>query len=264
LHANKKFIFRLGSGSFAEGHKVGIEDRDDSKYSILRLGNRKQIVETCAIDSPPILKRGPIVLYEFEGCPFCRKVREAVSMLSLEVEFRPCPQGSSFRREIKEEYGSSSTFPFMRDPNTGVEMFESDDIIRYLYRTYGVGEPPASLQKGILNTLTAGFGLVFRVNRGNKRKNSDPPKLPLILWSCEGPSFTKLVKEELCELQIAHVQISCPRGSPQRQRLFEKTGRFQIPYLEDPNTGVSLFESSAIIEYLNAMYAVEEPFIKYM
>ena len=210
------------------------------------------------------MNRGPILLYEFEGCPFCRKVREAVSILSLEVEFRPCPQGSSFRREIKELYGAKSCFPFMRDPNTGVEMFESDDIIRYLFRTYGVGDVPSSLQKGISTTLTAGLGLLFRVNRGGVKRSSDPPNLPLILWSSEGSPYAKIVKEELCELQIAHLQISCPRGSPQRQRMFEKTGRFQVPYLEDPNTGVSLYESSAIIEYLEVMYAVEKPLIKYM
>ncbi len=258
------FALRLGSGSFAEGYEVSIGDRDESRYTFAKFGNTKQLVETCAIDSPPKLNRGPIVLYEFEGCPFCRKVREAVSMLSLEVEFRPCPQGSSFRREIKEQYGAKSTFPFMRDPNTGIEMFESDDIILYLFRTYGVGDVPSSLQKGILNTLAASFSLLFRVNRGGKRKSSDPPEKPLILWSGEGSPYAKLVKEELCEMQIAHLQISCPRGSPQRQRMFEKTGRFQIPYLEDPNTGVSLHESSAIIEYLQAMYAVEKPFIEYM
>lgn len=38
----------------------------------------------------------PIVLYEFEGCPFCRKVREAVAILDLDIEFRPCPQVSKW------------------------------------------------------------------------------------------------------------------------------------------------------------------------
>lgn len=35
----------------------------------------------------------PIEIYEFEGCPFCRKVREAVNILDLDVVFYPCPQG---------------------------------------------------------------------------------------------------------------------------------------------------------------------------
>lgn len=256
------FITRFGSGSFAEGYRLSIGDRDDSRYTLAKIGNSKQIVESCSIDAPPTLNRGPIVLYEFEGCPFCRKVREAVSMLSLEVEFRPCPQGSLFRREIKDRYGQKSTFPFMRDPNTGIEMFESDDIIRYLFRTYSTGDIPSSLKSGIANTLTAGLGLLLRANRGGVGRSSDPPELPLTLWAGEGSPFSKLVKEQLCELQIAHVQIPCPRGSPHRERMLQKTGRFQIPYLEDPNTGVALYESSAIIEYLEAVYAIEKPDIK--
>ncbi len=255
---------RGGSGSWAEGHEVKIVPRDDSKYTFAKILDKYQLEETCSIDAPIVYNRGPIVLYEFEACPFCRKVREAVSILSLEVEFRPCPQGSKYRKEIKEEYGTKATFPFMRDPNTGVEMFESDDIIQYLFTTYGKGDVPDSLKGGILTTLTAGVGLSFRIKRGSRTKFSEPPEKPLILWSGEGSPFTKLVKEELCELEIRHLQISCPRGSVQRQRMFEKTGRFQIPYLEDPNNGVSLYESSAIIEYLNKMYGVQMSPVEYM
>ena len=37
-----------------------------------------------------------------------------------------------------------------------------------------------------------------------------------------------------------------------------KTGvQFQVPYLVDPNTGVALFESIEIIEYLEAVYTVD-------
>ena len=35
------------------------------------------------------------------------------------------------------------------------------------------------------------------------------------------------------------------------------TGAFvQVPYIEDPNTGTAMFESSKIIQYLNETYAV--------
>jgi glutathione S-transferase len=36
----------------------------------------------------------------------------------------------------------------------------------------------------------------------------------------------------------------------------DKRGHFQVPYLEDPNEGVYLFESSAIVKYLEDTYAV--------
>ena len=31
----------------------------------------------------------PIVLYDMEGCPYCRRVREALTALNLDVEIRP-------------------------------------------------------------------------------------------------------------------------------------------------------------------------------
>lgn len=31
---------------------------------------------------------------------------------------------------------------------------------------------------------------------------------------------------------------------------------WQVPYLEDPNTGIQMFESAEIIEYLRATYAL--------
>lgn len=39
------------------------------------------------------------------------------------------------------------------------------------------------------------------------------------------------------------------------QELLDKRGHFQVPYLEDPNEGVYLFESSAIVKYLEDTYA---------
>jgi len=31
----------------------------------------------------------------------------------------------------------------------------------------------------------------------------------------------------------------------------------QVPFLEDPNTGIEMFESAEIIEYLRATYALQ-------
>jgi hypothetical protein len=33
----------------------------------------------------------PLELYEFEACPFCRKVREALTLLDLDAIIYPCP-----------------------------------------------------------------------------------------------------------------------------------------------------------------------------
>ena len=40
----------------------------------------------------------PIRLYEFEACPFCRRVRETATYLDLELEVYPCPKDSQVHR----------------------------------------------------------------------------------------------------------------------------------------------------------------------
>lgn len=37
----------------------------------------------------PIQPAKPLKLYEFEGSPFCRRVREAITLLNLDVEIYP-------------------------------------------------------------------------------------------------------------------------------------------------------------------------------
>jgi hypothetical protein len=41
----------------------------------------------------------PLALYDFEACPYCRKVREALSILDLDADVYPCPQGGPRYRE---------------------------------------------------------------------------------------------------------------------------------------------------------------------
>jgi len=84
----------------------------------------------------------PVILYEYEASPFCRKVREACSMLDLVVEYRPCP-GARFGWSDSMSLVTEGlrTVPFMIDPNAELDseankgMFESDDIISYLFDT---------------------------------------------------------------------------------------------------------------------------------
>ena len=254
LSATAPALLRAASGVFAQGYKIEIIPRDDSKYAYAATRDR-QIRET-GVYRPPI---EPIILYEFESCPFCRKVREACSMLSLPVRFRPTPKnGRRFREEIKKKHGSSATFPYMEDPNTFSSMFESQNIIEYLFRVYGNGDPvPWTLRDSPLVPLTAGLGVgLFRLGAGGQYEFANIPEKPLVLWAYEGSPFCKVVRERLSSLELEHIVMYTPRGSENRQKLWEKTGRFQVPYLEDPNTRVNLFESEAIVEYINKQYAV--------
>jgi len=76
------------------------------------------------------------------------------------------------------------------------------------------------------------------------------------LYGYEASPFCKIVRERLVELELPHIQRTCGRGSSKRNELYMKTGRFQVPYLEDPNTDVKLFESADILDYLNEVYVV--------
>lgn len=104
----------------------------------------------------------PVVIYEFDACPFCKKVREMVCYLDLDVLFYPCPQGGpNFRPEAIAK-GGKSRFPYMEDPNTGAAMYESDDIIKYLADTYGDGTVPLALRLGAATAITAGLSGIGR------------------------------------------------------------------------------------------------------
>ena len=75
-------------------------------------------------------------LYEFEACPFCRRVREAISYLDLEVTIVPCGQGSRHREHVVAAAAKAGrakpSFPYLEDDAAGVRLFESEDIVNHL------------------------------------------------------------------------------------------------------------------------------------
>lgn len=254
--ASLPFVLRAATGVFPVGYKVELVPDDPNVYSFQHgLPGGRMVKETCTTASLP-RPQAPVRLYEFEGCPFCRKVREAVSILDLDVLYLPCPQGGTVYRPEAKERGAKA-FPYMVDENTGAEFGESDDIISYLFSQYGGGEPvPASLALPVgLTGIMNGLGLIGRLGAGSRYRKAKMPEQPLKLWAYEPSPFCKLVREVLCELELPHVQYSTPRGSAKRDELFARRGLFQAPYLEDPNTNVAMFESSEIIKYLTETYA---------
>ncbi|KAH7855388.1 hypothetical protein Vadar_024275 [Vaccinium darrowii] len=254
LGASLALIFRFGTGALVSGYSASFVAKNEippDKYALEIAGFK--LKETSKLGPRP---EKPIEIYEFESCPFCRKVREIVAVLDLDVLFYPCPRnGPNFRPKVGQ-MGGKQQFPYMVDPNTGVTMYESDDIIKYLVGKYGDGNVPFLLSLGLLTTLMEGFAMIGRMGRGSSYTPSKLPPKPLEVWAYEPSPFCKLVREVLVELELPHLLRSCARGSPKRQILYEKAGHFQVPYLEDPNTGVQMFESAEIVEYLRATYAL--------
>lgn len=74
-------------------------------------------------------------VYQFEQCPFCKKVREKLTELQIDFIARQVmPNGD--RQRVKDVSGQTGV-PVLVDPNTDTVMPESDDIVDYLEEHYG-------------------------------------------------------------------------------------------------------------------------------
>jgi glutathione S-transferase len=196
----------------------------------------------------------PLALYEFEGCPYCHKVRAALSVLDLDAHVMPCPKRGTRFRPALEERGGKQQFPYLVDPNSGKEMYESDDIVRYLFRTYGTGRPPLLLVPSPLVDVAAMFAAALRFGQGVYVRASRAPEQPLELWSFEASPYCRIVREALCTLEIPYLLRNVAKGSPRRPQFLERSGKIQVPFIADPNTGVEMFESNDIVRYLEETY----------
>jgi len=197
----------------------------------------------------------PLELYEFEACPFCRKVREALTVLDLDALVLPCPKGGPRFREDVKRRGGKYQFPYLVDPNTGKEMYESDEIVAYLFERYGAGGPPALLAPGALTDLSAGLASALRPGFGSRYRPAQAPERPLELWSFEASPFCRIVRECLSSLELPYRLHNVGKGSPKRPAFAARSGKMMVPWLADPNTGVTMFESAEIVRYLERTYA---------
>jgi hypothetical protein len=154
-------------------------------------------------------------------------------------------------------------------------MYESADIIDYLYKTYGRRPAPMRLLRP-LHVSSSVLAGTLRLRAGSQARPSKAPKKPLELFSFESSPYSRRVRELLCELELPYLLRSTGKAAWQdlgpsalratlfptrpvegrtRTELLERAGKVQVPYLVDQNTGTAMFESEAIREYLLATYA---------
>jgi glutathione S-transferase len=74
-------------------------------------------------------------LYQFEGCPYCKKVREKLSELNLDYLCRNVRIGTA-KRQIIVTIGGIDQVPFLVDYDNDIKMYESDKIVEYLQTNY--------------------------------------------------------------------------------------------------------------------------------
>lgn len=216
-------------------------------------------------------------LFDMEGSPYCRRVREALTALGLDAEIFPCPRRGKRFRPTAQKLGGKRQFPLLVDPNTSTVLYESADIVDYLFKTYAGRPTPRAYRAGVLKPVLGGLGSLARGMRGTTARRARRPKQLLELWSFESSPYSRLVRERLTELELAYVLHNIgkeqfadmgpaalrvrpgpyvPQPGGRREQVLAAHGRVQVPYLEDPNTGTKLYESADIIDYLEQQYAV--------
>eukprot|EP00736_Rhodelphis_marinus_P001972 Rmarinus@m.3461 len=207
-------------------------------------------------------------LYEYEGCPFCRIVRETLGTLDLDVIIYPCPvvgsvsQPSRYRPEV-EAMGEKLEFPFLVDDNTGVKLHGCGPIKEYLWKTYGGdAQPPRTphcILPGALSSLTPFFAAIVRPCHGNLRDVSRDADHPLELYGYEGHPQCRRVRETLTSLELPYRLTNLARGSRKRDTFYQEKGSGAgLPYLFDPNTRFYSDCTEKIIDYLRYTYKVKD------
>lgn len=229
----------------------------------------------------PLQPEKPLKLYEFEGSPFCRRVREVLTTLNLDYEVYPCPKGGERYRQEMKKLGGKRQFPFLVDDNTGDQLYESQDIIHHLFKHYGrSGKTPKKYASYPKIPVAAFAGTIVNGARGvwvNKQTlKREAPQQLLELWGFEASPYTRIVRAELTELELpfkfhntakerwqdqglAVLRLKpgkyVPLAGGKREQVLKLMGdNIQVPYLIDPNTGVELFESAEIVKYLKKQY----------
>ena len=178
-----------------------------------------------------------------------------MSELDIDYISHTVAKGSAKRAELKGR-GGKIMVPYLIDPNTGTEMYESEDIIDYLHRKYGSGRSMASKVLSPLNTASAVFSGIARPNRGShvKSPRTEQPEQVLELYNFEASPYCRKVRETLNELDLDYRVHNVAKKGRKRPELIERGGKMMVPYLIDPNTGSEMYESDDIVRYLHATY----------
>jgi glutaredoxin 3 len=87
-----------------------------------------------------------LTLYYKPACPFCQRVMQMAENFNVELDLRDVEESEEAMAELLEKGGQKVT-PFLVDTESGVSMYESNDIIDYLRDVAKTATPVASVNK---------------------------------------------------------------------------------------------------------------------
>ncbi len=192
-------------------------------------------------------------LYEFETCPFCRKVREAIQALDLDVLVWPCPKRGTRHRPRAKRLGGRAQFPLLIDPNADLVLYESDAIVRHLFERYGRTRVPWPLGAGAAGTVLSMLAGAPHPGEGTFVVANEAPDAPLELYADEGSAEARRVRARLCALEVPYVLHPMAQGGAHEAELGRRG--LHSPTLVDAASSVELCGADAALAHLERFRA---------
>jgi len=222
----------------------------------MRLGRGNRVSPSVASNRP----QQSLILYSYEGNQFCRVVREVLTELDIVYELRSAGKESPRRVELASITGGSSQCPYLIDPNTGVSMSESADIVEYLYKNYALWTPPSEILEwastNVMSLAKPLFAVLAPLQAGEKAADSnfqenleqairdikaEVANEPVVVYTYELSPFATETKLLLDRLDVEYQEISLGKewipgliaenGAIKRAALLEMTGQSSLPHV---------------------------------
>lgn len=214
----------------------------------------------------------PLKLYVFEGCPFCRRVRETCSVLQLDIIVYPCPRvtlgeygvegEAKYRPVVSKLLGRKCIFPVLVDDNVDKIISDSKVIVEYLWLTYGKNATKPWNYKLLQNStplllslpsavrIMPHMGILITTPEKKGAVAKEPKKL-LEFYNSDSCYKSRIVREFCDSNEISY--LSHNRSAPSNmngQHFF----LINTPALVDPNTNSIITDYAAIINHLRVNY----------
>lgn len=240
---------------------------------VLRAGRGSSVCSAASSSLSPPRPVKPLVLYSYEGNQFCRLVREVLTELDIVYELRSAGKGSPRREELASITGGSSQCPYLIDPNTGVEMPESKDIVEYLYSKYALWTPPSELLRPASNVVTPLLAPLYKIvaplQAGSYRENEfeytsdiaeakaeiydEISSTPVVIYTYELSPFCseavgvlKSMGTNFKEVSLGQEWIPGLIKEPEkRAALLEMTGQSSLPHIFVGGTSIGGLHSGS-------------------